>query len=68
MSADWMTTEYLLNQEKIVREETETFYSKNRGGFCDYALDGVDLMIQGIGYLRNINKDSLDEKDKNKKE
>ena len=62
MSTNWMTTEYLLKQEKIVRAETENFYGKNREGFCDFALDAVELMIQGTGYLKNINVDSLNEK------
>lgn len=63
MNENWMTIEYLLKQEVIARAKTEEFYGKNREGFCDFALDGVELMIQGTGYLRKINIDNLNEKD-----
>ena len=59
MSTNWITIDDLELQEYKVRKETENFYGKNRSGFCDCALDGVELLWQGISYLRNVDKTDI---------
>ncbi len=54
-----MTIDDLEQQEYEVRKDTENFYGINRNGFCDYALDGVELLWQGISYLRNVDKTDI---------
>lgn len=47
----------LSDQEKYSRQEFEKFYGKNRNGFSDFSMEGIDCIILGM-YLRN--PESLD--------
>lgn len=58
----WITINYISQQEDIVKKLTEKNWGKNRNGFCDIALNGIELLIQGIGYLREM--DQLDDPEK----
>ena len=53
MREKWLSSEILTKQEQICYAKTQTFWGKGRYGFCDFALDGIDLLIQGIAYLRD---------------
>ena len=56
MEDNWLSIDYIEYQETLIKEETEKLFGKGRKGFCDYALDGINLIIQGVLYLRNIDK------------
>ena len=58
---NWININYISKQEEMVKHQTEDFFGKGRNGFCDIALDGIELLLQGIGYLRN--EDYLESKD-----
>ena len=55
----WMTKCILLQQEQEVKSQSESTFGLNKNGFCDFAIDGIELLIQGIHYLRNTD-DTLD--------
>jgi hypothetical protein len=61
MKDNWLSVKHIEDQELSTRTKTEDVFGKGRDGFCDYALDSIDLMIQGL-YLRDI--DELIDKDK----
>ena len=60
-----MSVKYIEQQEQAIKLKTEDFFGKGRTGFCDYALDGIDLMIHGALYLMDndifIDKDKIRE-------
>jgi len=56
MEDKWLSIDYIEYQETFIKEETEKLFGKDRKGFCDYALDGTNLIIQGVLYLRNIDE------------
>lgn len=61
MNNDWLSVKHIEKQELANKKNTEDLFGKDRDGFCDYALDSIDLMIHGL-YLRDI--DNLIDKDK----
>lgn len=58
----WLTIEYISEQERFVKKVTEEKWGKDKNGFCDIALDGIELLIQGVGYLADIKEQSQREK------
>jgi hypothetical protein len=56
MDENWLTINRILSQEKEVELKTQQRFGKNRDGFCDYALTGIELLIQGVMYLRNVDE------------
>ncbi len=61
MKDNWLSVEHIEKQELAIQKDTEGLFGKGRNGFCDYALDSIDLMIHGL-YLRDI--DQFIDKDK----
>jgi len=62
MEDSWLSIRHIEDQETYIKNSTEEFFGKNRKGFCDYALNSLDLMIHGL-YLSD--KDEfIDEKKK----
>ena len=61
MKDKWLSVNHIEQQEVATRIETESLFGKGRSGFCDYALDSIDLIIHGL-YLRD--KDEFIDKDK----
>jgi hypothetical protein len=59
MNENWLSLAHIYQQEFQVMGSTETFFGKGKDGFCDFGLIGIELMIQGVGYLRN--PDSLND-------
>ena len=59
MNRIWITTELIEKQERSIRSKFEQFFGRGRGGFCDWAFAGIELMLQGTGYLTDV--DELDE-------
>jgi len=60
MFSQWLSTDLLDEQESHVSLQTKETFGRGRNGFCDFSRDGIDLLIQGIFYLRNVD-DTLDE-------
>jgi len=56
----YFNTDLLNKQEPQVVLKTQEIFGKGRYGFCDFSLDGIDLLLQGIHHLRNVD-DALDE-------
>ncbi|MBN2426597.1 MAG: hypothetical protein JXR46_16195 [Calditrichaceae bacterium] len=54
MDKKYLNIAIILDQENTCRNNTENFWGKNRNGFCDIALNGIEILIQGIGYFRDI--------------
>ncbi len=52
MEDNWLSVKHIEQQELATQIKTESFFGKGRRGFCDYALDSIDLMIHGL-YLRD---------------
>jgi hypothetical protein len=48
MVESFITNKDIEDQEIFVKEETEKCYGKNIRGFCDFALDGIELLMQGV--------------------
>jgi len=44
----------LEEQELIVKVKTESFYGKNRKGFCDFSLKAIELFIIGLSNIEKI--------------
>lgn len=63
MENNWLSVEHIKRQELETQTKTEDFFGKGRTGFCDYGLDGIDLMIHGL-YLKT--NDEFIDKDRNK--
>ncbi|MCX5643465.1 MAG: hypothetical protein NTZ17_02095 [Phycisphaerae bacterium] len=61
MNDEWISCELLTEQESETITQTEHVCGKNRDGWCDFATDGVDLLLQGIHHLRRTD-DTLDER------
>ena len=61
MSNQYFNTDLLDKQEPQVVLQTQEVFGKGRYGFCDFALDGIDLLLHGIHHLRNVDKVTLDE-------
>lgn len=59
MENNWLSIEYIEQQEIATKKTMEDFFGKDREGFCDYALNGIDLMIKGVLYLRNSEIDKF---------
>lgn len=62
MEDKWLSIKQIEDQELITQRDTEEFFGKGRKGFCDYALNSIDLMVHGTLYLRD--NDKFFEKDK----
>ena len=62
MENNWLSVKYIEQQEQATKLNTEDFFGKGRTGFCDYALDGIDIMIHGALYL--MDNDVFIDKDK----
>lgn len=60
MNNKWISCEHLNRQELETIIKTESFWGKGRYGWCDFAIDGIDLLLQGIHHLRNVDNDALD--------
>ncbi len=60
MFSQLFNTDLLEKQELQVALHTQEIFGRGRYGFCDFSLDGIDLLLQGIHHLRNID-DTLDE-------
>ena len=60
MFSQWFNTDLLDEQELKVALKTQEIFGRGRYGFCDFSRDGIDLLLQGIHYLRNVD-DALDE-------
>lgn len=52
---------HILDQESLCLRQTEEFWGKNRNGFCDNALIGIEVLMQGVGYYRNVDYFNNDE-------
>ena len=50
MEDNWLSVKHIEKQEQDTKIKTEAFFGKGRSGFCDYALDSIDLMIHGLYY------------------
>ncbi len=61
MSNQYFNADLLDKQEPQVVLQTQEMFGKGRHGFCDFSLDGIDLLLYGIHHLRNLDKDTLDE-------
>lgn len=61
MKDNWLSVKHIEKQELATQKDTEGLFGKDRDGFCDYALDSIDLMIHGL-YLKDI--DNFIDKDK----
>ncbi|MCK5594659.1 hypothetical protein KAI19_00600 [bacterium] len=61
MEDNWLSVKHIEQQELATQIKTEDFFGKGKAGFCDYALDGIDLIIHGL-YLRD--NDEFIDKDK----
>lgn len=61
MAAQWFSTDLLDKQEIQVTSQTQETFGKGRYGFSDFSLDGIDLLLHGIHYLRNVDE-SLNER------
>src|SRR3972149_6286192 len=61
MNNQWISCEHLNRQESETKAETESVLGKGRYGWCDFAIDGIDLLLQGIHHLRQVDDDTLDE-------
>ena len=59
MAGQFFSTDLLNKQELQVALRTQEIFGKGRYGFCDFSLDGIDLLLQGIHHFRNAD-DSLD--------
>jgi hypothetical protein len=55
MENSWITIDHIREQEAHVWHETEEFFGRERNGFSDFALDAIELILQGILYLRDVN-------------
>ena len=51
MTDKWLNNEILNEQENIAQIQSEDFWGKNKNGFCDQALNGIELLFQGTVYL-----------------
>ena len=60
MAGKFFNTDLLNEQEHQVALQTQEMFGKGRYGFCDFSLDGIDLLLQGIHYFRNAD-DALDD-------
>lgn len=60
MNSQYLNTDMLNKQELQVTLQTQEVFGWGRYGFCDYSLDGIYLLLQGIHYFRNKD-DSLNE-------
>ena len=49
----WLNINDIELQELDSIEDFEKFYGKNRNGFSDFYLDGIELLLQGKMYLRD---------------
>lgn len=49
----WLNINDIELQELDSIKDFENFYGKNRNGFCDFYLNGVELLLQGKMYLRD---------------
>lgn len=58
MGKSLITIKDIENQESFVKSEFEKRLGKDRDGFCDFALESIELMLQGITFT---NKDKLNE-------
>lgn len=63
MEDNWLSINHIEEQEIAVQLNTEEFFGKGRTGFCDYALNSIELMIHGVLYLRD--NDEFIDKNKN---
>ena len=52
-------TDLLEKQEQRVILQTQEYFGRGRDGFCDFSLDGIDLLLQGIHFFRDVD-DTLD--------
>ena len=62
MEDNWLSVKHIEQQELTTQIKTEDFFGKGRTGFCDHALDGIDLMIHGLYLIDNdefIDKDII---------
>lgn len=48
MENNWLSIEHVERQEIDTKKRMESKFGKGRNGFCDYALDGIDLIIKGL--------------------
>jgi hypothetical protein len=62
MENNWLSIEYIEQQEITTQKAMESFFGKGRKGFCDYTLNGIDLMIKGVLYFKE--SDTFIDKDK----
>lgn len=62
MGHNWLSIKHIEEQELSIQKKTEDLFGKGRKGFCDFALDGLDLMIQGVIYMSD--KEEFSDKDK----
>jgi hypothetical protein len=60
MANQYFNTDLLNKQEPQVVLQTQKVFGRGRDGFCDFSLDGIDLLLQGIHHWRNAD-DTLDE-------
>lgn len=56
MEDNWLSINHIEEQEIDIQSKTEEFFGKGRNGFCDYALNSIELMIHGVLYLRDNDK------------
>lgn len=59
MGNSWLSIAHIEKQEQEAKVQAEQFFGKGKSGFCDFALSGIELMLQATSYLRN--NDALDE-------
>ena len=64
MENNWHSIERIEQQEIEAKKAMENFFGKGRKGFCDYALDGIDLMIKGVLCFRDTEIDKYVDVDK----
>lgn len=50
----WFTIRYIEEQESNVSDEFNSFFGKEKGGFCDFALDGCELILQAICHMTDM--------------
>ncbi len=50
---NWFTIKFIEEQEKNVKKDFENFFGKGIGGFCDFALNGCELILQAICHMTN---------------
>ncbi|TAK62436.1 MAG: hypothetical protein EPO24_04915 [Bacteroidetes bacterium] len=58
---NWFTIGYIESQENQVKKQTEEFFGRNRNGFSQFALDAIEVIMQGTFHLRDIDEIHTDE-------